>query len=91
MVGFSKYLLLIVINFWSSYIFPHSIICVFMVSAVNCMYWEKRFPPLLSMDQLQQLMKTGCPLVGICDITCDIGGSIEFVNKSTSIERPFFR
>ncbi|CAD6242052.1 unnamed protein product [Miscanthus lutarioriparius] len=58
---------------------------------VNCMYWEKRFPPLLSMDQLQQLMETGCPLVGVCDITCDIGGSIEFVNKSTSIERPFFR
>lgn len=62
-----------------------------MVSAVNCMYWEKRFPPLLSMDQLQQLMETRCPLVGVCDITCDIGGSIEFVSKSTSIERPFFR
>ncbi|AQK56099.1 Lysine-ketoglutarate reductase/saccharopine dehydrogenase1 [Zea mays] len=55
------------------------------------MYWEKRFPPLLNMDQLQQLMETGCPLVGVCDITCDIGGSIEFINKSTSIERPFFR
>jgi alpha-aminoadipic semialdehyde synthase len=36
-------------------------------------------------------MKSGCPLVGICDITCDIGGSIEFVDKSTSIEKPFFR
>ncbi|XP_062220509.1 alpha-aminoadipic semialdehyde synthase-like isoform X2 [Phragmites australis] len=55
------------------------------------MYWERRFPRLLSINQLQQLMKNGCPLVGVSDITCDIGGSIEFVNKSTSIERPFFR
>lgn len=54
-----------------------------MVSAVNCMYWERRFPRLLGIYQLQQLMKSGSPLVGICDITCDIGGSIEFVDKST--------
>lgn len=55
------------------------------------MYWEKRFPRLLSTKQLQELMKNGCPLVGVSDITCDIGGSLEFVNNSTSIEKPFFR
>ncbi|KAJ0091290.1 hypothetical protein Patl1_13709 [Pistacia atlantica] len=59
--------------------------------AINCMYWEKRFPRLLSTQQLQDLMRQGCPLVGISDITCDIGGSIEFVNQSTSIDSPFFR
>lgn len=69
----------------------HERIAPYASVIVNCMYWEKRFPPLLNMDQLQQLMETGCPLVGVCDITCDIGGSIEFINKSTSIERPFFR
>jgi hypothetical protein len=58
---------------------------------VNCMYWEKRFPRLLSTKQLQDLIGTGCPLVGISDITCDIGGSIEFVNQTTSIDSPFFR
>ncbi|KAL6911598.1 hypothetical protein ACP4OV_000403 [Aristida adscensionis] len=58
---------------------------------INCMYWERRFPRLLSFDQLHQLMKNGCRLVGVSDITCDLGGSIEFVDKSTSIERPFFR
>ncbi|CAL0306925.1 unnamed protein product [Lupinus luteus] len=58
---------------------------------VNCMYWEKRFPRLLSSKQTQDLMRKGCPLVGIADITCDIGGSIEFVNRSTSIDSPFFR
>ncbi|KAI4344673.1 hypothetical protein L6164_011872 [Bauhinia variegata] len=58
---------------------------------VNCMYWEKRFPRLLSTKQLQDLARKGCPLVGISDITCDIGGSIEFVNRTTSIDSPFFR
>ncbi|XP_034577051.1 alpha-aminoadipic semialdehyde synthase isoform X2 [Setaria viridis] len=69
----------------------HERIAPYATVIVNCMYWERRFPRLLSIDQLQQLMKSGCPLVGICDITCDIGGSIEFVDKSTSIEKPFFR
>lgn len=36
-------------------------------------------------------MRKGCPLVGIADITCDIGGSLEFVNRTTSIDSPFFR
>ncbi|KAM7513485.1 hypothetical protein LguiA_003068 [Lonicera macranthoides] len=58
---------------------------------VNCMYWEKRFPRLLSTKQLHDLMKKGCPLVGISDITCDIGGSMEFINQTTLIDSPFFR
>ncbi|GMY36530.1 alpha-aminoadipic semialdehyde synthase isoform X1 [Fagus crenata] len=58
---------------------------------VNCMYWETRFPRLLSTKQLQDLMRIGCPLVGVSDITCDIGGSIEFVNQTASIDSPFFR
>ncbi|KAL7096184.1 hypothetical protein ACP275_10G067200 [Erythranthe tilingii] len=58
---------------------------------VNCMYWEKRFPRLLTTMQLQELMKKGCPLVGISDITCDVGGSIEFVNQTTTIDSPFIR
>ncbi|KAG9443907.1 hypothetical protein H6P81_015247 [Aristolochia fimbriata] len=58
---------------------------------VNCMYWEKRFPRLLTTKQIQELKVRGCPLVGISDISCDIGGSIEFINQTTSLERPFFR
>lgn len=59
--------------------------------AVNCIYWEKRFPRLLSTKQLQELKKKGCPLVGISDMTCDVGGSLEFINRTTSIDSPFFR
>ncbi|KAH7680016.1 Saccharopine dehydrogenase (NAD(+) L-glutamate-forming) protein [Dioscorea alata] len=69
----------------------HEKIAPYASVIVNCMYWEKRFPRLLSTKQLQELMKRGCPLLGISDITCDVGGSMEFVNRPTSIERPFFR
>ncbi|XP_031256050.1 alpha-aminoadipic semialdehyde synthase isoform X2 [Pistacia vera] len=69
----------------------HKKIAPYASVIVNCMYWEKRFPRLLSTQQLQDLMRQGCPLVGISDITCDIGGSIEFVDQSTSIDSPFFR
>ncbi|GAU48139.1 hypothetical protein TSUD_302720 [Trifolium subterraneum] len=55
------------------------------------MYWEKRFPSLLSYKQIQDLMRKGCPLVGIADITCDMSGSLEFVNRTTSIDSSFFR
>ncbi|CAN8327160.1 unnamed protein product [Cochlearia groenlandica] len=69
----------------------HEKIAPYTSVLVNCMYWEKRFPRLLSIKQIQDLTAKGCPLVGICDITCDIGGSIEFVNRATLIDSPFFR
>ncbi|OVA02128.1 Saccharopine dehydrogenase / Homospermidine synthase [Macleaya cordata] len=69
----------------------HEKIAPYASVIVNCMYWEKRFPRLLSTKQLQELMRKECQLVGIADITCDIGGSIEFVNQTTPIESPFFR
>ena len=55
------------------------------------MYWEPRFPRLLTNQQLQDVINKRCPLIGIADITCDLGGSIEFVNQSTTIDSPFFR
>ncbi|KAH7296234.1 hypothetical protein KP509_26G014900 [Ceratopteris richardii] len=67
---------------------------------VNCMYWERRYPCLLTNEQLRELIiaqtkantrGTNNGLVGIADITCDIGGSIEFVNQTTTSEKPFYR
>ncbi|KAL2936411.1 Alpha-aminoadipic semialdehyde synthase [Bienertia sinuspersici] len=69
----------------------HEKIAPYASVIVNCMYWEQRFPRLLTTKQLQDVMNRRCPLVGIADITCDIGGSIEFVNQSTTIDSPFFR
>ncbi|KAL8492642.1 hypothetical protein ACS0TY_024003 [Phlomoides rotata] len=69
----------------------HEKIAPFASVIVNCMYWETRFPRLLTTTQLQDLINQGRPLVGICDITCDVGGSIEFVQKTTTIDSPFVR
>ncbi|XP_022147632.1 alpha-aminoadipic semialdehyde synthase isoform X2 [Momordica charantia] len=69
----------------------HEKIAPYASVIVNCMYWEGRFPRLLNTMQFQDLMRSGCPLVGISDITCDVGGSIEFINQTTSIDYPFFR
>ncbi|GAB2291553.1 hypothetical protein Dimus_025807 [Dionaea muscipula] len=69
----------------------HERIAPYASVIVNCIYWEHRFPRLLATSQLQDLMRGGCPLVGIADLTCDVGGSIEFVNQTTSINSPFFR
>ncbi|XP_057967291.1 alpha-aminoadipic semialdehyde synthase isoform X2 [Malania oleifera] len=69
----------------------HEKIAPYASFIVNCMYWERRFPQLLTTKQLQDLMTNGCRLVGISDITCDVGGSIEFVNQTTSLDSPFFR
>lgn len=69
----------------------HEKIAPYASAIVNCMYWEPRFPRLLSTQQLQDLVRKSCPLIGVSDISCDIGGSLEFVNKTTLIDSPFFR
>ncbi|RLN58428.1 hypothetical protein BBJ28_00007446 [Nothophytophthora sp. Chile5] len=57
---------------------------------VNCMYWDDRFPRLISREQIRALRATGNhKLLGIADISCDIGGSVEFLERTTEIERPF--
>lgn len=62
------------------------------MGTVNCMYWERRFPRLLTNDELRELhSKKMCRLLAVGDITCDIGGSIEGVCETTAIESPFLR
>ncbi|OWZ14658.1 Alpha-aminoadipic semialdehyde synthase [Phytophthora megakarya] len=57
---------------------------------VNCMYWDDRFPRLITREQIRELRGAGNQkLLGIADISCDIGGSIEFLERATEIERPF--
>ncbi|KAH9306499.1 hypothetical protein KI387_010903, partial [Taxus chinensis] len=69
----------------------HERIAPYASVIVNCMYWEKRFPRLLTNKQMQDLKLASNRLLGVADITCDIGGSIECLDRTTSIERPFFR
>lgn len=58
---------------------------------MNCMYWDDRYPRIVTKDFLEKLYAEGEPkLKVIGDVTCDPDGSIECTNKGTEIEDPVF-
>jgi len=58
---------------------------------INCVYWDKRYPRLLTKQYLRKLYDKGKPrLTVIGDISCDVEGSIECTLKPTKIEDPIF-
>ncbi|XP_030588201.1 alpha-aminoadipic semialdehyde synthase, mitochondrial isoform X2 [Archocentrus centrarchus] len=69
---------------------------------INGIYWDPNTPRLLRRLDAQMLMRPrksssadeGSPelphkLLAICDISADTGGSIEFMNECTTIDKPF--
>ncbi len=58
---------------------------------MNCMYWDDRYPRIVTKDYLVKLYSQGNPkLTVIGDVTCDPDGSIECTHKGTEIEDPVF-
>jgi saccharopine dehydrogenase (NAD+, L-lysine forming) len=58
---------------------------------MNCMYWDSRYPRIVTKDYLEQVYSKGAPkLTVIGDVTCDPDGSIECTHKGTEIEDPVF-
>jgi len=59
---------------------------------VNCIYWDKRYPRLVTKKELKELYerekKPHLRLVG--DISCDVEGSIEFTVKTTDSKNPVY-
>lgn len=71
----------------------HTKVAPYITVLVNGLYWEDRFPRLLTKLQIRELrkvygVKNGLKLV--IDISCDVQGSVEFLSHSTVIERPFY-
>jgi alpha-aminoadipic semialdehyde synthase len=70
-------------------VFPVKI-APFASVVLNCVFWEPRFPRLLTCDQIRALKQAGrLRLVAIGDISCDLEGSLECLREFTSIESPF--
>lgn len=79
---------------------PHEYVSIFgskiakFVSVlVNGAYWSERYPRLLTKGEIHEMYlhsATVPRLQVVADISCDVGGSIEFLHRVTSIERPFF-
>ena len=58
---------------------------------MNCMYWDDRYPKIVTKDYLRKLYAGGEPRIKVLgDITCDPDGSIECTHKGTEIEDPVF-
>ncbi len=54
---------------------------------VNCIYWTEKYPRLVTKEFLQ---KEEYDLKLICDISCDIDGSVEITYKATEPDNPAF-
>mmetsp|Transcript_32325 Transcript_32325/g.68355 ORF Transcript_32325/g.68355 Transcript_32325/m.68355 type:complete len:1058 (+) Transcript_32325:153-3326(+) len=58
---------------------------------VNGIYWDERYPRLLTKQEMSDLYKQGNKsLFAVGDISCDVNGSIEFLQQTTTIDKPFF-
>ncbi len=58
---------------------------------MNCMYWDDRYPRIITKNYLEHLYKSSEPkLKVIGDVTCDANGSIECTHMGTKIEDPVF-
>lgn len=69
----------------------HERIAPHMSVLMNCMYWSQQFPRLLTKEQMRRLAASGSSrLLAVGDISCDIGGSVEFLTRPSTIERPFY-
>ncbi|MBU2493410.1 MAG: hypothetical protein KJ571_12350 [Bacteroidetes bacterium] len=55
---------------------------------VNCIYWDDRYPRLVTKKYLSSAPDKKVKL--ICDISCDIDGSIEITHKVTVPDMPAF-
>jgi len=57
----------------------------------HCAYWEKKFHRLITTEQIKELaINNNLRLFGICDISCDLNGSIEILKEYTTIDNPTF-
>ena len=69
----------------------HESIAPFSTVIINGIYWESKYPRLLTKEQMKQTQsKYQNRLLTIADISCDIEGSIEFMNKASTIDEPFY-
>jgi len=58
---------------------------------INGIYWDERYPRVLSKQDMTELYKDGHKnLFAVGDISCDVNGSVEFLEKTTTIDNPFF-
>ncbi len=63
----------------------------YLTALVNCIYWDKRYPRLVTKRWLGEAFAGAKPRLRVIgDISCDVGGSVEATLKVTDSGSPFF-
>ena len=57
---------------------------------MNCIYWSKQYPRLVTKNFLKENFSNQMKLQMIGDISVDVNGAIEFTEKTTSTDNPVF-
>ena len=72
-------------SFFSEKILPYA------TFIINGIFWTDSYPRLVTKVQLRQLQKGNkIRLLTLADISCDINGSFEFMNRASTIDEPFY-
>ncbi len=62
----------------------------YLTILMNCIYWNKQYPRLVTKDYVHKNYKKDSHLQVIGDISVDINGAIEITEKTTSTDNPIF-
>jgi alpha-aminoadipic semialdehyde synthase len=58
---------------------------------VNCIYWDARYPRLVTLETLKQAARDQEPFPRVIgDLSCDVGGAIECTVKATEPDVPVY-
>ncbi len=58
---------------------------------VNCIYWEPRYPRLVTADAVRELYARKRPSLRVIgDISCDVGGAIEVTTEAREPDDPVY-
>ncbi len=58
---------------------------------INCIYWEPKYPRLVTRSQIQALYADGQPTLRVIgDISCDVEGAVETTVKATEPDDPTY-
>ncbi|MEM6453491.1 MAG: hypothetical protein AAF772_00215 [Acidobacteriota bacterium] len=61
-----------------------------VTALIHGIYWDPRYPRLLTREQAARLVRDDAPLRLVGDVTCDIGGSIAITDRPTQPDRPTY-
>lgn len=83
-------------NLQEYYNYPHLYRSIFqqyihrLTIVMNCIYWDEKYPRLVTKNFLEENYTRFMKLQAIGDISVDINGAIEFTEKTTSPGNPVY-